>query len=186
MNRLHLIAPALMVALLAGCSSTPTNPDQSGTKAPVSDGTTTTGTGTGTGNKLPTVTTGTTTGSGALRPWEDPKSELYKRSFYFDYDSYVVRDDDKPMAQKHAKFLLGSGNVSVVVQGNTDERGSREYNLALGQKRAEAVKKILNLQGVPESQVEAVSFGAEKPKALGHDEAAWAENRRADLEYKAK
>jgi peptidoglycan-associated lipoprotein len=116
-------------------------------------------------------------------PLSDPNNPLAKRSIYFDYDSYIVKDEFRPTVDVHAKYLLGNKNKKVVVQGNADERGGSEYNLALGQKRAEAVRKQLQLLGVSEGQLEAVSFGKEKPRALGHDEASWAENRRADLAY---
>jgi peptidoglycan-associated lipoprotein len=115
----------------------------------------------------------------------DPLTQgvLAKRSVYFDYDSYIVKDEFKPVVDAHSKFLGANKGRKIVIQGNTDERGGREYNLALGQKRAEAVRKSLSLLGVPESQMEAVSFGKEKPKATGSDEASWAENRRADIVY---
>ncbi len=116
-------------------------------------------------------------------PLNDPKGILAKRSVYFDFDSYVVKDEFKPMIEAHAKYLGSNKGRKIVIQGNTDERGGREYNLALGQKRAEAVRKSLSALGVAESQMEAVSFGKEKPKATGSDEASWAENRRADIVY---
>ncbi|MBS7405674.1 MAG: peptidoglycan-associated lipoprotein Pal, partial [Oxalobacter sp.] len=102
---------------------------------------------------------------------------------YFDFDSYVVKDEYQPVVDAHARYMNSHGNRKVVIQGNTDDRGGSEYNLALGQKRAEAVRKAMSLMGVPDSQMEAVSFGKEKPKALGNNEAAWAENRRADIVY---
>jgi peptidoglycan-associated lipoprotein len=121
--------------------------------------------------------------SAKLDPLKDPTSPLAKRSIYFDYDSYVVRDEYRSTIDAHARYLAAERNRRVVVQGNTDERGSREYNLALGQKRAEAVRRSLTALGVPESQVEAVSLGEEKPRATGQDEASFAENRRGDLVY---
>ena len=119
----------------------------------------------------------------AKDPLTDPASPLAKRSIYFDFDSFTVRDDFRPTIEAHARFLVTNPQRRVVVQGNADDRGSREYNLALGQKRAEAVRKALSALGVAENQVEAVSFGEEKPRATGADEASWAENRRADLVY---
>ncbi len=113
----------------------------------------------------------------------DPKGVLAKRSVYFDFDKYDVKGEYKPVVEAHSKYLSANKNRKVVIQGNTDERGGSEYNLALGQKRAEAVRKSMSLLGVSEGQLEAVSFGKEKPKAEGHDEAAWAENRRADIVY---
>lgn len=121
--------------------------------------------------------------TGSTDPLNDPKGVLAKRSVYFDFDSYIVKDEFKPMVEAHAKYLTSNKGRKIVIQGNTDERGGREYNLALGQKRAEAVRKSLSLLGVPDAQMEAVSFGKEKPKATGSDEASWAENRRADMAY---
>ena len=124
--------------------------------------------------------------SPAIDPLNDPKSALAKRSVYFDYDAYSVKDEYKPMVTSHADYLSHQKGRKIVIQGNTDERGSSEYNLALGQKRAEAVRKSLMAMGVAGEQMEAISFGKEKPKATGSDEAAWAENRRADIVYQQK
>ena len=120
----------------------------------------------------------------ALPAHRDPANKLAKqRSVYFDYDQYAVKQQYVDTVESHAKYLQSNQNTKLKVEGNADERGSREYNLALGQKRAEAVKKLMVVTGAGESQVEAISWGKEKPKALGHDEAAWAENRRADIAY---
>ncbi|NLP62159.1 peptidoglycan-associated lipoprotein Pal [Paraburkholderia sacchari] len=113
----------------------------------------------------------------------NPNSPLAKRSVYFDFDSYSVKDDYQSLLQTHAQYLKTHPQRHVLIQGNTDERGSSEYNLALGQKRAEAVRRVLALDGVGDSQMEAVSLGKEKPVAAGHDEASWSQNRRADLVY---
>lgn len=102
---------------------------------------------------------------------------------YFDFDSFVVKDEFKPVVEGNGKALAASGKKAVL-EGHTDERGSKEYNLALGQKRAEAVAKSLTLLGVKPEQVEAVSFGEEKPAAAGHDEESWAKNRRVELRNK--
>jgi peptidoglycan-associated lipoprotein len=116
----------------------------------------------------------------------DPEAtKLMANSIFFDYDSYVVKDQYRGTIDANGKYLGSHRNRKVIVQGNTDERGGSEYNLALGQKRAEAVRKQLALVGVPESQIEAVSLGKEKPRNPGHDESAWAENRRADFVYQA-
>jgi peptidoglycan-associated lipoprotein len=130
------------------------------------------------GSATSTVTTVT-----ADDPLKDPNSPLAKRSVYFDYDSFVLKDEFRPVVEAHAKYLNSNRSRKVIVQGNTDERGSREYNLALGQKRAEVVRKSLLTLGVSDAQIEAVSLGEEKPKSQGLDEAAFAENRRADLAY---
>ena len=116
-------------------------------------------------------------------PLNDPKGVLANRSVYFDFDSYAVRADGKPVVENHSAYLTKNTQRKVLIQGNTDERGGTEYNLALGQKRAEAVRKAMAALGVSDGQMEAVSLGKEKPKATGHDEAAWAENRRADIVY---
>ncbi|MFZ6642222.1 peptidoglycan-associated lipoprotein Pal [Undibacterium sp. TC4M20W] len=116
----------------------------------------------------------------------NPNSPLAKRSVYFDFDQYVVKTEYSGTVNAHSKYLSANNGKKILIQGNTDERGGREYNLALGQKRAEAVRKSLSLLGVPEAQMEAVSLGKEKPKATGSDEAAWAENRRADIIYSGK
>jgi peptidoglycan-associated lipoprotein len=121
--------------------------------------------------------------AGTVDPLNDPKGVLAKRSVYFDFDSFAVRDEAKPVVENHAAYLNKNKARKVLIQGNTDERGGTEYNLALGQKRAEAVRKAMGTMGVAETQMEAVSLGKEKPKAVGANEAAWAENRRADIVY---
>jgi len=106
------------------------------------------------------------------------------RTVYFDYDSFVIRPEFQSVIEAHAKFIKANNARKVTLEGHTDERGGREYNLALGQKRAEAVRKALVLQGVPDSQLEAVSFGKEKPAVLGNSEAAMEKNRRAEISYR--
>jgi peptidoglycan-associated lipoprotein len=120
----------------------------------------------------------------SLDPLDDPQGVLAQRSVYFDFDSYVVREDGKSVVSNHAGYLTKNTSRNILVQGNTDERGGAEYNLALGQKRAEAVKRSLVALGVSDGQVEAVSLGKEKPKATGSNEEAWSQNRRADIVYK--
>jgi peptidoglycan-associated lipoprotein len=106
------------------------------------------------------------------------------RLVYFDYDSYVIKPEFQSVIEDHARIIKSSSNRKVMVEGHTDERGGREYNLALGQKRAEAVRRSLGLLGVPDSQVEAVSFGKEKPAVQGNSEDVHAQNRRAELSYR--
>jgi len=168
-----LLIPALLSALIVGCSTTPV-PEDSG--APVESRS---------GSGVTPVTAGGLDANGLPRELTDPKSKLSKRSIYFDLDSYEVKDEYKDLVAAHAKYLNNNRGFKVLLQGNTDERGSREYNLSLGQKRADAVKRSLTLLGVGEGQIESVSLGEEKPKSDGHDEAAWAENRRADILYRA-
>jgi peptidoglycan-associated lipoprotein len=106
------------------------------------------------------------------------------RVIYFDFDSYLVKDEFRSVIDQHAKALVSDRKKKVMIEGHTDERGGREYNLALGQKRSEAVLKSLVLMGAADSQLEAVSYGKERPAAQGSDEATWAKNRRAELNYK--
>ncbi|MGA4211561.1 peptidoglycan-associated lipoprotein Pal [Ralstonia nicotianae] len=113
----------------------------------------------------------------------DPNSPLAKRSVYFDFDSYTVKPEYQGLLTQHARYLQSHNQRKVLIQGNTDERGTSEYNLALGQKRAEAVRRALSSLGVPDSQMESVSLGKEKPQASGHDEESWAQNRRSDIVY---
>jgi peptidoglycan-associated lipoprotein len=114
---------------------------------------------------------------------KDASSPLSKRSVYYDYDAYDIQADYQPMIEAHAQFLREHQNLTVRVEGNCDERGSREYNLALGQRRADSIKRALTLLGVPAKQVSAVSLGAEKPRTLGREPQDYAENRRSDLIY---
>jgi peptidoglycan-associated lipoprotein len=113
----------------------------------------------------------------------DPNSPLSKRSVFFEYDSNSVKDEYRGLVQAHSRYLSDKRDTRIRIEGNCDERGSREYNLALGQRRAEAVKKVMTVLGVSDGRIETVSYGEEKPVANGHDEAAWAQNRRADIKY---
>ena len=109
-----------------------------------------------------------------------------EHSVYFAFDSYSVEDKYLPVIERNARRLIANPSQNVTIEGNTDSRGSREYNLALGQKRADSIKKMLVMMGAREDQVEAVSLGEEKPRAEGANEAAWAENRRGDILYKGE
>ena len=173
----------LVLSILAGCSSTPTK-EQDG--AAVED-------------RKPTVSQPSTTPADAnarskaldtktvkVDPLKDPNNVLSKRSVYFDYDSNIVKDEYKPLITAHARYLSQNRSAHATVQGNTDERGSREYNLALGQRRADAVKQMMQLLGAPVTQIDTVSFGEEKPKAQGNDDRAYTENRRADIVYQGE
>lgn len=108
---------------------------------------------------------------------------MRERSVYFDYDEFGIKSEFVPLIERHGRYLAAQGTLAIKLEGHADERGSTEYNLALGQKRAEAVLRALRLQGARAAQMEAVSWGEERPKAPGHDEAAWAQNRRVDLQY---
>jgi peptidoglycan-associated lipoprotein len=184
------IIAAFMIAAIAGCAST-----GSEDAAPVEDkAAAATAPGAGTGATTSGATTapiggvsgisgapggGATSASAAAL--KDPRNILSKRNIYFDYDQFTVKDEYKPIVEAHAKYLQANRGARAIIQGNTDERGTREYNIALGQKRADAVKNLMLLLGATEIQIETVSFGKEKPRREGHDESSWAENRRADI-----
>ena len=169
-----LILPALFAVLLAACSSTPDAPEQSGAPVEGRDGN---------AGKVATVTAGGMDSRTLPRELTDPKSILSKRSIYFDYDKFEVRAEYKDLVAAHAKFLANNRQFKMLIQGNTDERGSREYNLALGQKRADVVKQALMLLGAKEAQIESVSLGEEKPRCEDRTEACYGENRRGDMLY---
>jgi peptidoglycan-associated lipoprotein len=131
---------------------------------------------------------GGTVGESQLKsdPWSQLKetgSLLSKRNIYYEYDHYDIKEEYVPIIEAHAKFLVPHPDLKIIVQGNCDDRGSREYNLALGQRRADNVKRAMALLGVNEKHIETVSFGAEKPVAFGQDEESWAKNRRSDIVY---
>jgi len=118
-------------------------------------------------------------------PLTDPNSPLSKRSVYFDFDSNAVKDDYRGLVQAHSRYMTNDKrDARIRIEGNCDERGSREYNLALGQRRADAVQKRMAILGIPADRIESVSYGKEKPKATGHDETSWSENRRSDIVYR--
>ncbi|OWY40999.1 peptidoglycan-associated lipoprotein [Xenophilus sp. AP218F] len=171
MNWKQIALGTATVTLLAACAST--KPAETAPAAPVAPQT-----------QAPAVdTSASNQGNVAMDPLNDPNSPLAKRSVYFSFDSSAVEGAGKATVAAHSEYLKGHADKKVVIQGNTDARGSREYNLALGQRRAESVKNAMQVLGVKESQLEAVSFGKEKPKATGNTEADYAENRRADLVY---
>lgn len=133
------------------------------------------------------ATTGKVDGTAvALDPRKDPSNILYKRSVFFDYDRDEVKAEFRPMVEAHAKYLIQNPNAKLILQGNTDERGSREYNLALGQRRSVAVKKVMNLMGANDRQIETVSFGEEKQRCADKAESCWSQNRRADIVYEGE
>ncbi len=183
-----IFAGLLIAGMLAGCAGTPTK-EQEGAAvedlkplAPAASAAAPAAKPDGSG--VATKPLGTSTVS--ANPLKDPANILSKRSVYFDYDSNLVKDEFKPLVTSHARYLSQNRAAQMRIEGNADDRGSREYNLALGQRRAEAVKQMLQLLGAQPSQIEAVSFGEEKPKATGQDEASWAENRRADIRYQGE
>ncbi|TAG48854.1 MAG: peptidoglycan-associated lipoprotein Pal [Betaproteobacteria bacterium] len=191
-----LAATVLGVLALSGCSSTPDTPAAvtEGSRTGATTGATgtrgadTSGLPAGTNRMPATVQPATesnnSTATSRIDPaLTDPRSPLSQRSIFYDYDSFVVKDEFKTMVDAHAAYLKRNPGARLVIEGNTDERGSREYNLALGQKRAEGVKRVFALLGVNESQVQTVSFGEEKPRNPAATEGAYSENRRCDLRY---
>jgi peptidoglycan-associated lipoprotein len=171
----RVILALALAAALAGCSSVPLG------DVPVEDKT---------GTAVPAGTQGPQTQSQVATVRNDDISGTAQgpanvsRLVYFDFDSYSVKPEYQSLIEQHARFLKTDGKRHVVVEGHTDDRGGREYNLALGQRRAEAVRRALGLLGVGDNQVEAVSFGKEKPADPGTDEAARAKNRRAEITYR--
>jgi len=169
-------AAAALVFLMAGCSSVKLDEQP---QAPITDaGKPAEGAD---ARAVVPVAAGSTRG---VDPFTDPNNPLSKKSVYFDFDSFVVKSEYQPLVEAHGKYLAANSGRQITIEGNTDERGGREYNLALGQKRAEAVKQRLLLMGARDGQIETVSFGKEKPRATGSTEEAWAQNRRADIVYK--
>jgi len=156
---------AAFAATLAACSSVPL--DEQGANQG--------GAGQGAG-------AGTTTGQ-VMDPFNPQSVLAQQRSVYFDFDSYTVSDQYRGLVETHARYLSGHPQQRIMIEGNTDERGGAEYNLALGQRRADAVRRMMTLMGVSDGQIEVISFGKEKPKATGNTEADYAENRRADIVY---
>jgi peptidoglycan-associated lipoprotein len=121
--------------------------------------------------------------AGSVAALKDPNSPLSKRSIFYELDQFDVKDEYRSLVEAHAKYLRENPSARMMIQGNTDERGSREYNVGLGQRRSDGVRKMLILLGARENQIESVSLGEEKPQSDGHDETAWSKNRRSDILY---
>jgi peptidoglycan-associated lipoprotein len=175
MRTVSLLSTVSLVLLLTACGSQPPAPEQnpsgveSRTPAAV--------------EPAPTTSKIENFDPMSVAALKDPRSPLSKRSVYFDFDSYVIKDEFQTLLATHAKFLAANPSMKMLIQGNADERGSREYNLALAQKRADAVKKALALLGIAEGQMESVSLGEEKPVCTESTEECWAQNRRGDMLY---
>ena len=174
----HVASYLVLAGLAAGCASQEAKKD-----APVADRTGAPTTQPSTATAPPTTSRPATPGSVAGNPLRDPSNILSKRSVFFEYDSNAVKDEYRGMVQAHSRYMADKRDSKVRIEGNCDERGSREYNLALGQRRAESVKKVMTVLGVSDGRIETVSYGEEKPVATGHDEQAWSQNRRADIKY---
>ncbi len=165
-----LISIALAKLLVACASEKPKEPEAAPAPAPVAAA-------------APAPTPFQPTAPVAVDPLNDPSSILAKRSVYFPFDVSAIQPDDKPVVEAHGKYRSEHPDRKVRVEGNCDERGSSEYNLALGQRRADSVKKMMILSGAKASQIETVSYGKEKPVCTEHDEACWKQNRRSDIKY---
>ncbi len=161
----------VLVAVMAGCSS------KGGTKGDVA----VEDRGIGADGAYTSGAAGA--GSYDMAALNDPNSPLSRRVIYFDYDSAEISAADQDTLMAHAGFLVANSGARITLEGNTDERGSREYNIALGDRRGQSVQRILELNGVPSGQISVVSYGEEKPAAEGHSEAAWRLNRRVEIVY---
>lgn len=178
---------ALLVLGVAACSSTPVAPPPAPSKPPMAAQAPAPAPAPAAPVIAPKPVPASTVTAVTLPEYLDPKSSIAsQRSVFFDFDVFAVRSEDSPLIERHGKYLASHPAVAIKIEGNTDERGGVEYNLALGQKRAESVLRALRLLGVKDAQMEAVSWGESKPAAAGHDEASWAKNRRVDLQYPKK
>ena len=172
-------------AMLVACKSTPIKPAAIEDKSPSSPTATNTTPDAGADTsaiKEAKIDSGAN-GDDKSNPLKDPNNILSKRSIYFDYDSDAIKTEYRPIVEAHVKYLLAHPDTKMVLQGNTDERGTREYNLALGQRRSVAVKKALNLLGVQDKQIETISYGEEKAAQNCADETCFGQNRRTDIVY---
>jgi peptidoglycan-associated lipoprotein len=188
MKKLTKITLALLPALflLFGCGTTGETADegaagqasQSADQAPAGEGADATA-----GTDQSVSATPMESQPQEVDPFSDPNNLLSKTVVYFDFDSSSIRNDALPIVKAHADYLADNSNVSFTLEGHADERGTREYNLALGERRADAVRRLLVANGVSPAQIKVVSYGEERPAVLGHDEDAWAMNRRAEFVY---
>lgn len=189
MNK-QIAATLVMSMLLVACASKTVKEEPAKVEDKSTSSQTTTSSS-GAGDSGAASTDGATTGkvegtSMALDPRKDPNNVLYQRSVFFDYDSDEVKAEYRPLVEAHAKYLVQNPNAKLILQGNADERGSREYNLALGQRRSVAVKKVMNLMGASDRQIETVSFGEEKQRCAEKAESCYTQNRRADVVYEGE
>lgn len=169
-TKLLILIMAMSILLLSGCGTTDTK-DEGAEGAEVVDGTG--------ADTAAAAAGGAWTGS----PLDDPSSPLYEKVIYFDYDLSEIRSEFIPTLRAHAEYLVNNQSARLLIEGHCDERGSREYNIALGERRANAVRRFLEAEGVSPLQLETVSYGEERPAMEGHEEFAWAKNRRAELVY---
>ena len=171
------LAVTTSALFLGACTTTPTD-DQAGGPGSKPEAIKTPGVARVEPSKTPP---GTVIGSGT--PESPAGSRTAARTIYFDYDKFDIKDEYRPIVESHAKYLRENPGAKMLIQGNADERGSREYNVGLGQRRSDSVRKMLMLLGAKEAQIESVSLGEEKPKSQGSTEEAWSQNRRSDILY---
>ncbi len=173
---IKLLLLSVSAVALAGCQSTATKPSAAAVedRSSAADGGAT--------------TASAMDGDGAFRgdALDNPSSPLSRRVIYFELDSSEVKQEDRATVSAHARYLAGNPNAAVAVEGHADERGSREYNLALGERRGNAVRQLLLAEGAAAKQLQVVSYGEEKPVTLGHDEGSWQQNRRVEIVYTSR
>lgn len=180
-----LLSGLMLAMVLTACKSTPMVDKPAGVedKSPAGSSQTADGNADTSGVKEVVIDSSANAGSGELN---DPNNILSKRNVYFDFDSDAIKAEYRPLIEAHAKYLLAHNSAKVVLQGNADERGTREYNLSLGQRRSVSVKASLNLLGVQDKQIETVSFGEEKATPNCNQETCHSLNRRVDIVYEAE
>jgi len=178
---LKLAALLTSITALAACEGTFGSKDDQGAEQPAAA---TTAPAAGTDSSS-TQAVGSTSGFQG-NPLDDPASLLSNRTVYFDFDSSEIKGPDRPVIEAHGRYLADHSSATVTLEGHADERGSREYNIALGEQRANAVRQLMALLGASASQIKVISYGEEKPVAEGHNEAAWRLNRRVEIKYNSR
>ena len=184
-------------AVLAACEGTTgtVEDDDTGTVSPTTDGVSTSGTGddsvSSTGTTIAGAGATDANGSGTPgefqgHPLDNPTGKLAARTIYFDFDSSEVPDSELASIEAHARYLSEHSGALITLEGHGDERGSREYNIALGERRAMAVRQLMTLLGATDPQIHTISYGEERPVAVGHDDSAWKLNRRVEIIYRVR
>lgn len=182
--RLALITLALLG--LGACETLPTTPEDEGGEAQVEERGVERGAAGTEGEEAASTRGMRAPGAFQGHPLDNPEGPLSQRLVYFDFDSSEIREDYRPMVEAHAAYLADHPEASVTLEGHTDERGTREYNLALGERRCESVQRMMVLLGAQPEQIQTVSYGEERPAADGHDESAWSQNRRVEIVYRTR
>ena len=186
----NYILVALAALLLTGCPAQPPKDDDSASQQSVDNNTVSDADSAQTGKLDDANKTEGTSFNAGDEPYRkdainDASSPLSQQTIYFDFNASTIKDEYRDLVTWHGRYLASNPDMKVRLEGHTDERGSREYNIALGDRRAQAVSRMLMFQGATKKQINVVSFGEEKPVALDHDEASWSQNRRVQLVYEA-